>query len=149
MEDVKLVLEAPNVYTAAAVLIKQKFFLGKGDRSSFIEVVLASDPTKIPDLARKLKLLTAIEFSGFKIYNDKLCSTLNICQQSVYKLWMHCCRSFEVMTVDQMIDFAPYMAEKLKLWDKFVDKQGKTTLNVAEYIELRKQIAEKKKLQTL
>lgn len=53
------------------------------------------------------------------------------------------------MTVDQMIDFAPYMAEKLKLWDKFVDKQGKTTLNVAEYIELRKQIAEKKKLQTL
>ena len=53
------------------------------------------------------------------------------------------------MTVDQMIEFAPYMTEKLKLWERFVDKYGKTTLNMAEYMELRKQIAEKKKLQTL
>ncbi len=45
-----------------------------------------------------------------------------------------------------MIDFAPYMADKLKVWDKFVDKDGKTTLNGADYIEHRKQIAEKKKL---
>ncbi len=79
MQDVKLVLEAPEVYEGAAVLIQQKFYNGKGDRTTFIEVVLASDPAKIPDLFRKLKLITVSEFCGHKIYNDKLCSTLNLC----------------------------------------------------------------------
>lgn len=48
-----------------------------------------------------------------------------------------------------MIEFAPYMAEKLKVWDKYVDRDGKTTLNPADYIEHRKQIAEKMKLLNL
>ncbi len=79
MQDVKLVLEAPSVFEGAAVLIQQNFYIGKGDRTTFIEVVLASDPTKIPDLFRKLKLITVSEFCNRKIYNDKLCSTLNLC----------------------------------------------------------------------
>lgn len=80
MQDVKLILEAPSVYLGAAVLIKQDFYNGKGDRSAFINVVLNSDPATIPDLARKLKLLTDTEFHGNKIYNDKLCNTLNLKQ---------------------------------------------------------------------
>ena len=31
------------------------------------------------------------------------------------------------------------------MYDKFVDKDGKTTLNQGEYTELRKQLAAKKK----
>jgi hypothetical protein len=100
MEDVKLVLEAPTMYLGAAVLIQQSFFLGKGDRTSFIEVVLASDPKKIPDLGRKLQLITIDNLYGKKIYNDKLCNTLNICQQSVYKLWLHCTRRHNAVTLD-------------------------------------------------
>jgi len=56
-----MVLEAPDYYVAASVLIKKKFYNGKGDRTSFIEVVCNTDPATIPDLARKLKLLTVTE----------------------------------------------------------------------------------------
>lgn len=44
-----------------------------------------------------------------------------------------------------MIDFAPYMREKLERWDKFVDKDEKTTLNPSEYMEHKKKMAELKK----
>lgn len=149
MEDVKLVLEAPTFYLGAAVLIQQQFFMGKGDRTSFIEVVLNSDPNKIPDLGRKLGLIGVNNLFGMKIYNDKLCNTLNICQHNIYRLWLHCTRRHNAVSLQQMIDFAPYMEEKLKVWDRFVDKDGKTTLNPADYIEHRKQIAEKTKLLNL
>ena len=56
--EMKVLLEAPDVYTAAALLISKKFLIGKGDRSAFYDTILSHDPTKIPDLARKLKLLT-------------------------------------------------------------------------------------------
>jgi predicted metal-binding transcription factor (methanogenesis marker protein 9) len=42
-----------------------------------------------------------------------------------------------------MVDFAPYLAEKLRLWDRHVDDQGRTTLNMPEYMEFRKKMAEK------
>lgn len=58
MEDIKIVFEAPDVFIAAAALITQSFFIGKGDRNAFFEVILASDPNKIPDLFRKLMLVT-------------------------------------------------------------------------------------------
>lgn len=65
MQDVKAVLEAPDVFTAAAVLVQQKFYNGKGDRSALIEVVLNTDPKTLPDIGRKLKLLTADKYHGF------------------------------------------------------------------------------------
>ena len=45
-----------------------------------------------------------------------------------------------------MIELAPYMEAKLLLWDKYVDANGKTTLNMAEYMEHRKKCAEVAKL---
>lgn len=50
--------EAPDVFIAAAALITQSFYIGKGDRNAFFEVILSSDPTKVPDLFRKLILST-------------------------------------------------------------------------------------------
>jgi len=40
MEDVAIILEAPDVYYAAAMLIKKEFYNGKGDLSAFFEVIL-------------------------------------------------------------------------------------------------------------
>jgi hypothetical protein len=40
---------------------------------------------------------------------------------------------------------APYMTEKLQLWDKYVDGNGKTTLNMEEYMTYRKEMSEKAK----
>merc|ERR1711924_90204 len=125
------------------------FYNGKGDRTAFIDVVLNSDPNKIPDLGRKLKLITVSEFYGEKIFNDKLCSTLQVKQQSVYRLWLHCCRLHQPVTLEQMIEFAPYMKDKLIIWDKHVDANGKTTLNMGEYMEFRKKCAEQAKVDKL
>lgn len=69
--SIKLVLEAPDVYLAAAVMIQESFFNGKGDRAAFIEAVMQTDPSKIPDLARKLTLITTGQFQGHQIYKDK------------------------------------------------------------------------------
>lgn len=145
MEDIKIVFESPDVFIAAAALISQSFYIGKGDRNAFFEVVLSSDPTKIPDLFRKLILSTKQEFYGHRIYNDKMCNNLNICKQTVYRLWLHCVKRHSVLTLDQMIEFAPYMEANLRMYDKFVDNNGKTTQNQAEHTVLRKQIAEQKK----
>lgn len=63
---------------------------------------------------------------------------MNVCKQTVYQLWLHCVRRHEAVTLEQMIKFAPYMEEQLKVYDQFVDKNGKTTLNQVEYMALRK-----------
>jgi hypothetical protein len=44
-----------------------------------------------------------------------------------------------------MIEFAPYMKDNLLMYDKYVDNNGRTTLNLVEYAAYRKQIAEKTK----
>jgi len=54
MHDVKVLLEAPDVFIAAAALSSKKFYIGKGDRSAFFEIILNTDPATIPDLYRKL-----------------------------------------------------------------------------------------------
>jgi hypothetical protein len=124
-------------------LIENQFYIGKGDRTTFFEVVLNSDPTKIKFLAQKLLLVTNnTEFEGKKIYNDKLCNNLNLNQQLVYKLWLHCVRRHKTITLDEMIKFAPYMEERILLWDKYVDEEGRTTRNMQEYMAYRKQKAE-------
>jgi hypothetical protein len=55
----------------------------------------------------------------------------------VYQLWLHCVRRHKAITIENMISFAPYMKEKLLLWDKFVDRDGRTTLNMVEYMAMR------------
>ena len=99
-EDVRLILEAPDAIMGAAVLTTQPFYIGKGDRSTFIEIVLNSDPHKIKDLGNKLMLLTKNEFGGFKVYNDKLSSFEHFGKQTVYKLWMHCVRKFKALNLE-------------------------------------------------
>jgi hypothetical protein len=42
-----------------------------------------------------------------------------------------------------MIEFAPYMKDNLMMYDKYVDNNGRTTLNQVEYTAYRKEIAEK------
>jgi len=50
MHNVKILLESPDVYVAAAALNKLKFFIGNGDRNVFFDIVLQTDPATIPDL---------------------------------------------------------------------------------------------------
>lgn len=146
MKDIKLVLDAPDQYLAAAALIQNNFFNGKGDRTQLFRAILESDPRNIRDLGAKLLLTTKREFMGHKIYNDKLCQTMEVHQQTVYRLWLHLCRRHQVVTLQEMIEFAPYQAERLRIWDRHVDTNGKTTLNMEEYMAFRQKCAEKAKI---
>ena len=111
MHDVKVLLEAPDVYIAAAAMNSMSLFMGKGDRTAFFNIVLSTDPTKIPDLGRKLKLLTSNEFMGLKFYNDKLLSADKVNRNMIHKIWLHCRRKYNVISLEQLIDWQPHAEE--------------------------------------
>ena len=112
--------------------------MGKGDRTKFFEFVLNSDPTKINDLGKKIRLITAKQIGPFKVYNDKNCLPERLNKATVHKIWLHTVRKHQCVTLKQLIDAYPYHKDNLKLWDRYVDKKGNTTLNPAEYAEFRK-----------
>ena len=133
MHDVKILLEAPDVYIAATALHDLRFYVGKGDRTAFFEIVLETNPSLIPDLYRKLQLVTQKEFMDLDLYNDgKLCSPERLGRKTIYRLWLHCVRKSKVLTLQQMIDLQPHAKIWLNRYDKFVDEDGKTTLNIKE-----------------
>ena len=150
MADLKKLVEAPDVFIAAVALSEKSFYEGKGDRTSFFKVVMELNPTRIPDLGRKLKLVTSKDFMGIPLYNDKMCQPDRVNRQTIFQLWMHCCRTSNAVSVEQMIEFQPHAEEQLRMYDKFVDSEGKTTLNPEEYKQFREQkaqeAAQKKKL---
>mgnify|MGYP000966998975 CR=1 FL=1 len=141
-----MVLAAPDHYYAAAVLNDVNFYLGKGDRTLFFDCITSSDPNSYPDLARKLALVTKVEYLGFKFYNDKLAKPERVNRQTVFKIWLHLRRKHKHISLEQLKAFAPYQEENLDVWDKYVDENGRTTLNMEEYMAYRKVMAEKAKL---
>lgn len=105
MADLKMLVQAPDVFVAAAAMSEKAFYEGKGDRTSFFKVIEELNPKQIPDLARKLKLVVSKEFMGLTLYNDKMCKPERVNKQTIYKLWLHCCRISNALTVEQMIAF--------------------------------------------
>ena len=139
-------LEAPDVYIAAVALSETTFYEGKGDRSYFFKAVLEQNPTKIPDLGRKLKLVTDKTFMGLNLYNDKLCNPDKVNRNMIYKLWLHCCRRSSAVLLETLIAFQPHAEEVIRNYDRFVDENGRTTLNQEEHTEFRKLMKEKAEL---
>lgn len=107
-EDVKLILEAPDAYYGAAVLTSQPFFIGKGDRTTFLKVVLNSNPKTIKDLGKKIGMLTKSKIGSFSVYNDKLCNPERLNKQTIYRLWLHCRRRHQAVTLEELIEAYPY-----------------------------------------
>lgn len=138
-----MLLEAPDVYIAAVALSETSFYEGKGDRTCFLKAVLDQDPMKIKDLGRKLKLVTDKQFLGLQLYNDKLCNPDKVNRNMIYKLWLHCCRKSNAVSLDQLIAFQPHAEEVIRNYDRFVDDQGRTTLNQEEHMKFRKLMKEK------
>jgi len=111
MSDLKKLVEAPDVFIAAVALSGKDFYEGRGDRTSFFECILELNPSGIPDLGRKIALVSKKEFMGLKLYNDKICNPERVNKQTVYRLWMHCCRVGQTVTLEQMIEFQPHLTE--------------------------------------
>ena len=78
---------------------------------------------------------------GIQIVSDKLPEKEKINRinpKIVFKLWLRCCRQENVLTLEEMISFQPHLEERLRTYDQFVDKEGKTTLNPFEYKQYKK-----------
>mmetsp|Transcript_24259 Transcript_24259/g.30074 ORF Transcript_24259/g.30074 Transcript_24259/m.30074 type:complete len:104 (-) Transcript_24259:326-637(-) len=103
-----MIVESPDVYIAAVALKSQDFFLGRGDRTTFFNIILDLDARQIPDLGNKLMLVKEKTFMGLKIYNDKSVNLDRVKKQTLFKLWSHCCSKSKAVTIEQMVAFAPY-----------------------------------------
>lgn len=66
------------------------------------------------------------------LYNDTMCKPDRVKRQMIYKLWLHCCRVYNAIPVEQLIDFQPHAKDLITNYDKYVDAEGKTTLNIEE-----------------
>ena len=100
MADVRRLVEAPDVYIAAVAMSQKAFYEGKGDRTTFFKIVKELNPARIPDLGRKLKLVTKSDFMGIPLYNDKMCQVERVNKKTIFELWMHCCRKSNVVTIE-------------------------------------------------
>lgn len=103
--DLKKLVDAPDVYVAAVAMSQKAFYEGKGDRTTFFKIIQDLNPKMIPDLAKKLKLVVSKDFMGMPLYNDKMCKPERVNQRTIYRLWLHCCRKTDAMTLAQMIEF--------------------------------------------
>ena len=127
--DINIMIESPDVFICTAAMNACEFFEGRGDRTTFFNMILEGNPGQIPDLARKLKLVTRKEYLGLTLYNDKMSRPDRVNKQMIFRLWLHCCRKNGVLTLEDMIEFQPHAKEQLVNYDLFVDEEGKTTLN--------------------
>ena len=100
LADLKKLVEAPDVFVTAVALSEKSFYEGRGDRTSFFKCIQDLNPARIPDLGRKLKLVTDKEFMGLKLYNDKLCEPERVNKKTIFNLWLHCCRKSSAVTVE-------------------------------------------------
>ena len=135
--EIGTIVFAPDVYIAAVAMSNSSFFEGHGDRNKFIELILESNPATIPDLARKLKMVTQKQFMGLTLYSDRTANPERAKRNQIYRLWMHCCRKSNTLTLEEMISFQPHAEAALRFYDRFVDENSKLTLNAEEHAEYR------------
>ena len=107
-KDIEAIINAPDAFYAAAILTQESFYMGKGDRTTFFKVILNSDPKHIVDLGKKIRLITAKKIGVYEVYNDKNCLPERLNKATVHKIWLHCVRRHQCVTLKQMIDAYPY-----------------------------------------
>ena len=90
--DIQIMIESPDIFICTAAMNKIEFFEGRGDRTTFFETILNLNANLVPDIARKLKLVTRKEYLGLSLYNDKMSSPDKVNKKMIHKLWLHCCR---------------------------------------------------------
>lgn len=64
------ILNAPDVYASALVMMDYKMSVGKGDIKRLIDHLIQSEQTNYPDLARKILLIKQGELIHTKFQKD-------------------------------------------------------------------------------
>ena len=48
---------------------------------------------------------------GLQLYNDKIANFDRVNKKMIYKIWLHCCRKNQVVSLKKMIKFQPHAEE--------------------------------------
>jgi hypothetical protein len=102
-------------------------FKSPGSRTIAIESILENDPRGFPELGKKIILMTTkyigsmptVNLDDFKPPRKK---------NLIYQLWYHVSRKYNVVAGKELQKAFPGFEEKIFVWDRFVDINGKTTL---------------------
>ena len=83
-------MEAPDIYYAAAVMVQQKIYVGKGDTTAIIDGFIQG--TRSSAIKDKLLLLQMGRFYNVNLYGDSFKSypdRFETNKHRVFKLWLN------------------------------------------------------------
>jgi hypothetical protein len=104
-----VLLLAPDIYYAAAVIVKEGISIGKGDRNQIIYAI-KKQAKKCLAISEKLKLIQMGTFMGVKLFKDKfkkVPAKIDIGHKNRYQLWFTLVRQLKVMTNEEFKEAFP------------------------------------------
>ena len=134
-QSASIFLDAPDKYYAAAVLLQEGFFVGKGDRTRIIHMIKKAGGF-CKAIKEKLQLLQMSTYQGQKLFKDACKGSpnnLNINKHMQYKLWIELVRQKGVLSNEDYIEIFPNSKEKAEIWYDCVDEEGKPYLDFKKY----------------
>ncbi|CDW75354.1 UNKNOWN [Stylonychia lemnae] len=146
--QVQLFLDAPNIYTAAAIMCQNHFSLGQGDYSLLIQALIDQSLT-LSDARGKLQLVCQGQYFGTKLYKDAFKiypANFNPCKTSLYRLYMKLVKNGNKVTHEEFLNLFPHIAAKAEVWDKVLDNSGKIAENL-DWFNLHNAQVKQQKLQ--
>lgn len=117
---------SPDIYIAAAVMVVNRLFQGKGDLQRIWDAIIMKSNV-CPILTEKLKLIRSGTFLGQKLLKDKFKNYpehIPVGKKQMFKLWFNLVRKNEVLTTAQFADCLPESLSRAELWDEVVDSNG-------------------------
>jgi len=121
-----LVLQAPDFYHAAAVLVSSKLHLA--DRNKLFEEIIDKGDTCIA-FKEKLRLLNMDYFQGHRLFVDGFivgqeAVRAEATRQIHYKIWLDLVRRRRVLTTNEFMSIFPEAGYKIDLWNECIDQNG-------------------------
>ncbi len=156
-KSAELFLETPDIYLAAAVMVQEGFYIGKGDSKAIVRGIVKNGQ-QYKAVKDKLKLIIMGSFFGTHLYRDNFKVYPARFNQSahtkkynaVHKLWISLVRQKQVLTNEEFIEVFPDHKQAAEMWIECLDYDGKPTLNKKkfdEYLANSRRRVKKAKLQ--
>jgi hypothetical protein len=131
------VLQAPDFYHAAAVLISSKLYFA--DRNKLFEEIIEKGDVVVA-FKDKLRLLNMDYYMDHRLYKDgyikgKEEERAEATRQIHYKVWLELVRRRRQITTNEFKAIFPEAAYKIDLWNECIDQNGDPKLNPRKFWE--------------
>lgn len=132
-----LMLQAPDFYHAAAVLIQSK--LKWADRNKLFEEIIEKGDSVVA-FKDKLRLLNMDFYMNHRLYTDgfvkgKEEERAEATRQIHYRVWLELVRRRRQITTNEFKTIFPEAGYKIDLWNECVDQNGDPKLNPKKFWE--------------